>query len=81
MKAQKNPQGSAGAAGAGNRTGYYQNIPSKVFCQPISPVNWLIRSNFIESLVSKPYTRKNSLKVDFWLIFAEFLEGACYGCN
>ncbi|MCD6297333.1 MAG: hypothetical protein J7M30_09280 [Deltaproteobacteria bacterium] len=77
----ENPQGSAGAAGAENRTGCCQNTPPSVFCQPISPASWLVRSNFIESLVSKPFSTERSRKVDFWLIFADFLEGACYGCN
>ena len=81
MKTIKMPL-TGGTEGAENRTGYYQNTPPSVFCQVESPVSWLIRSNFIESLVSKPYTRKNSLKVDFLLILADFFEqGADHVCN
>jgi len=72
---------AGGTEGAENRTGYYQNTPPSVFCQPISPVNWLIRSIFIENLVSKPFSTERSRRVDLLLIFAEFLEGACYGGN
>ena len=80
MKTQKMPL-TGGTAGAENRTGYYQNTPPSVFCQVESPVSWLIRSNFIESLVSKPFSTERSRRVDLLLIFAEFLEGACYGGN
>lgn len=45
------------------------------------PTSWLLRSNFIEKLVSRPFTAKNSLKVDGLLVFAEFLEGACHVWN
>ena len=69
MKAIKKPL--AGEQGAERKAIYYHYSPLRTDCQPAS---WLIRSIFIENLVSKPYTRKNSLMVDFWLVFADSLE-------
>jgi len=60
---------------------YLHNSFFTPVCQPISPASWLIRENFIENLVSKPYTRKKSLMVDFWLIFADFIEGVGHVWN
>jgi hypothetical protein len=59
----------------------YQNMPLSFSCQAHSPISCLIRSVFIESLVSKRYTCERSLKVDGLLLIAEFLEVAGYECN
>ena len=77
MKLIKKPAAGGPRARERAENHLYDN-PTRFVCQPTS---WLIRSNFIENLVSKPYTRKNSLMVDFWLVFSDFLEGACYGGN
>ncbi len=64
---------AAGEAGT-KLDGCLQNSPPEPACQVYSPISWLIRSNFIESLVSQRYTAQRSLKVDGLLVCAEFLE-------
>jgi len=81
MKKIKNP--GPGGNGARKRfEGHLKNITLPCQSQPISPASWLIRSNFIESLVSKPFSTERSLKVDFLLILADFFEqGSDHVCN
>jgi hypothetical protein len=79
MNANEEPQDAR--PGAGEKTGYSENSLFSPACQVYLPIPWLIRSNFIENLVSRPYTAKNSLRVDGLLICAEFLEGVGYVWN
>ena len=71
MKTNKKPL-CLGAEGANGVEGYLQYTTFS--CQNQLPISWLIRSVFIENLVSKPYTRKRSLEVDRLLVLAESLE-------
>ncbi len=71
-----------GGIGAGTRFDEcLQDTPLIPTCQVRSPISWLIRSSFIEKLVSQRYTPKNSLKVDYLLVFAEFLKEAGHVWN
>ena len=73
MLAKKKPLGwLAQEAGDGQYTG--QNTAFSCHCQVHSPIPWLIRSNFIESLISQRFTAKNSLR-------AEILERCGNGWN
>ena len=58
-----------------------KNTAFSCHCQAHSPVPRHIRQNFIEKLVSRPFTAKNSLRVDGLLIYAEFLEEAGHAFN
>ena len=81
MNTNKKPLKLA-AGEAGTRfDGCLQSTPLQPACQAKTPISWLIRSNFIESLVSRPFTRERSLEADGLLICAEFLEGCGYAWN
>ena len=60
---------------------YLQNTPLRPAYQPYTPIPWLIRVYFIESIVSRTFTARRSLRVDGLFIFAEFLEGCGNGWN
>jgi len=78
MKTIKNP--AAGEPGAERETIEYRYY--SLSCSACQPASWLIRENFIENLVSKPYSTERSRRVDLLLIFSDFLEGgADYACN
>jgi hypothetical protein len=78
MRTEKKPQ--AGRQGAGCGRYEKQHIAFPCHCQ-LTPIPWLIRAKFIESFLCQRFTRENSLKVDFLLLIAEFLEGAGNGRN
>jgi len=46
-----------------------------------TPIPWTICSILIESLVSRPYTRERSLKVDVLLSVSEFVERCGHAWN
>lgn len=84
MKAQKKKPLECLAAEREAGDGRYvgQNTAFPYQSQAHSPISWLIRSSFIENLVSRPFTAERSLRVDCLLICTEFIEERCsHGWN
>ena len=80
MRKIKNPE--LGRNGAEKKSKEYleDSLPRPI-CQGLPLVSYIIRRIFIENLISQPYTRETSLKVDRLLTLAEFLEGVGHVWN